>query len=127
MTQALIVIGAGHGIAPLILFEAVGIVKPLRGSLFVDQLAPAIFLFSLMTFVGQLLTVYSIYSKNALLRKMAQIIGLFLLFIGTLYICSVIYFDPYTVVLYVTGLPFVICVLLTMFGRSIGNLFRRAH
>jgi hypothetical protein len=125
LTQAFIVIGAGHGIAPLLLVEAAGAIRPFKEGFFEDKLGQAVFLFSIMTFVGQLVTIYSIYSKSVFFKKRLQIVGVSLLFIGTLFICSVVYFDPSTVALYVTCLPFVICVFLTMFGKYFGNVFRR--
>jgi len=124
LTQAFIIIGAGHGGAPLFLFEIVGLTAPFSEDFFDDKLKQAIFLFSIMTFVGQILIICSIYTQTVSSKKKLQFVGVSLLFISTLYICIISYFDPSTVVLYVTCLPFLICVVMGLFGKSFGKFYR---
>jgi hypothetical protein len=125
LTQALIIIGAGHGVAPLLIFEILGIATPLSEDFIDDKLKQAMFLYSIMTFVGQILIICSIYSQIVSSKKKLQIVGLSMLSISTVYICLISYFNPFTVVLYITCLPFLICVLIGLFGRSFSMLYRR--
>jgi hypothetical protein len=125
LTQALIIIGAGHGVAPLLIFEILGIATPLSEDFIDDKIKQAMFLYSILTFVGQILIICSIYSQVVSSKKKLQIVGLSLLSISTIYICLISYFDPNTVVLYVTCLPFLICVVIGLFGRSFSKFYRR--
>ncbi len=125
LTQACIIIGAGHGVFPLMLLEVAGALRPFEQTFPVDKLAQAIFLYSITAFGGQTLLIASIFCKKLRLRRNQQIAGTLLLSLGTWYIIIVAYFDPFTIVVYLTCLPFGGCILLVFFGRYIDLLTQR--
>jgi hypothetical protein len=125
LTQACIVVGAGHGAAPLILFEAMGFIQPFGDDIFQNKLSQAVLFFSVVTLVGQVCTIASILSNRHALKRQLHIIGISLLFASTFYIGAVVYFDPNSVFLYVTCLPFIVCVLLTILGSRLARFLNR--
>ena len=115
ISNSLIIIGFGHGISPLLLFE---IAMPhffdkeyLSFSLFAD-FEHCIYAAAIFSFLGQIIVLYSIFTT----KTTSIVIGLILMILGYCYLSINIHSnDMSAAVAFVTGVPFFVLSLLALF------------
>ena len=123
LTQTFILIGMGHGIAPLLLVEFGGIINLFSGEGFKDKVGQSIMLFGVISVIGQALVIFSMFYKASLHRTWFHIVGIFLLLVGTFFILGVAFYDPYSVVIYWSCIPFTVCIILTFCGGLLERIY----
>ena len=126
LSQAFILVGAGHGVAPLVLFEAVGFFQPFDDDFKYSKLDWAILIYAVIVLLAQLTIVASIFANNNLFKQRLHIVGVTVLFGSTFFISLLAYSDPNSTLLYWTLIPFLICFLLTIFGKRLASWTRPA-
>ena len=128
LTYALIVIGMGHGILIL------GIAEPLwLTTIFQEpksaeaaEVSDAILqLVALMSLLGQIAVVISIYAKVKTTETSLHIIGLLLLWSALLTYIYGIRNDNGSHLVIVTCLPFLYFTILTLFGKHLQKLWKQ--
>ncbi len=125
VTQAIIIVGAGHGILFFFLLEIFGFPYVTRDSFS--------FLFSgvekhfatvgFVTLLGQAALLFSILDKKQSQRNLFQIVGLCLLWLSIAYFYYDTITDRETVVVSVTVIPFAVCTIVTFAGKPIKRLW----
>jgi hypothetical protein len=126
ITHAFIVIGMGHGIATLGIFEIFSIVSLLSPSSGRndDSVFYVLLLSSLFALFGQIAMIVSIYAKSEERRKWLNIVGLCLLWISVIISAYAIREDRGSFFATVTCIPFAFCTIRAMLGRHIQRLCR---
>jgi uncharacterized membrane protein len=117
VANMLILIGAGHGVGPLGLLEIFILTKP---SSFVDKLTFSLhesydhLLLSAMilTCIGQIALVGTLVVNQALLKLVALIIALVLMYIGVLYLSVNMQENTASMMSFVTSIPFLVLSLI---------------
>jgi hypothetical protein len=124
ITHALIIIGAGHGGAWLLIFEIAYFPYVTKENFSFAQSSdnnhfPVVGLVSL---IGQAAIICSMLSLNKMARNVLQQTGIVLLWVAVLYI---IYDtkDSYIYLMHISVIPFGICSLITWFGLSLKRLY----
>jgi|SRR6185437_3329888 len=126
ITHAFIVIGMGHGIITLGIFEVFSIgslLSPTAGWKD-DSNFYVLLMSSFFALLGQIEMVVSIYAKSEERRKWLNIAGLCLLWGSVITFAYAIREDRSSVLAIVTCIPFAFCTIRAMLGRHIQRLCR---
>jgi len=126
ISQSLIIVGLGHAALPIGVLELIWFVELFSSSHeSVDKLWEVVPVISLLSLIGQVLITFSIINKSNAIKRQTHVAGLLFLVISFTFFIWTMHDDPYTQVLYVSCIPFVLCVTLTFIGKRIKNFFRR--
>ena len=125
ITHGLIIIGAGHGILLLFFIEIFSfpyLTKDIFSFLFngVDNHFAVVGLLSLL---GQISLLFSLFNCKQNLKNIFQIIGLILLWLSIVYFTYDTTKDLYTHIALVTAIPFAICTIITFLGQSLKRFY----
>jgi len=126
VTNALIIVGWGHGILFYFLIEIFylpDLFKQHSPGLTSDFDA-SLPLVGLWMLLGQLLIVISMVIKQANYKIISHVIGIMLLWISIVYFTYAASGDRYTHFATVTALPFAFCTVITFVGRYIRNYWK---
>ena len=127
ITHGLIVIGAGHGIFFLFIYEILAfpyLTKENFSFSFssVDNHFPVV---GLTTFLGQAALIFSILHNKQKFKNISQIIGHCLLWLSIVYFTYDTNKDTYTYIALLTAIPFAICTIITFAGQLVKRLYSK--
>ena len=128
VTQAIIVIGMGHGILTL------GILEPMGLWALSKKLPPTqddgisglyLRLVALTSLLGQVAVITSIFVKSRRQESFIYPLGILLLWFALLAYGYGIRNDSYSYLAVITCLPFFYCTVRTLFGRDLDKIWQR--
>ena len=125
VTQAIIIIGTGHGVLFFFTIEIFGFPYVTRNSFTFSfssvEYHSAVVGFT--TLLGQVALILSILDKKQSRKNICQIIGLCLLWLSIAYFYYDTITDRETGVVSVTVIPFAVCTIVTFAGKPIKRLW----
>ena len=126
VTHGFIIVGAGHGILFLFIIEIFSFPYLIKdGFSFLPGAGENHFpTVGLLSFLGQAALILSISHHKRILKNIAQIIGISLLWLSIVYFTYDTTKDRYTHIALVTVIPFLICTIITFLGQSLKKLYR---
>jgi len=127
-TQALIVVGFGHGILVFFIIEILAFPLMTKGNFSFFFNAPfqnRLPMVGLTSLFGQVALLASIANGNKITKLTCQIIGLILLWLSIIYFTWTINRDYNVHFATITALPFCICTVVTLVGQPIGQTIKK--
>ena len=128
VTHALIMIGAGHGVGFLFIFELTFLSELSINSFSFNPHSessnlPAV---AFTTLLGQLLMLYSLAERSLKVRIIAQSAAMVMLWLGFAYLIVQAKNDKGMIISWISIFPFVVCTTIMFLGPSIKKLYRWA-
>ena len=125
VSQFIITIGAGHGIAPMGLVEFIGLSSIVGLDDTFRSIDPVFLGLVCFTLGGQVAILISLFSRRANLKRAFAMIGPILLWLPLLVFAYNTRNDSYTAVLWITVIPLFITSIVMLAGSYIGRFFNK--
>ena len=127
ITHGLILILAGHGGAIFFLVEIFTFPYFTSDNLpfCINSSGSPLTTIGLTALLGQIALVTSIFNNRILARFSLQIVGLTLFWLGIFYFIYFTRNDNYTVFVTISCIPFIICTILMLGGKTLLKLYKR--
>ncbi|PVD53927.1 hypothetical protein DC498_00590 [Terrimonas sp.] len=127
ISHGFIIVGAGHGIVCLFIFEIFSLINITKENLnFSFNTGENHFsVIGLTILWGQASLIFSILNRNKKLKNGFQIVGLCLLWLSIVYFIYDITKDHYTHIALITVVPFATCTIITFAGKLLMKIYRK--